>query len=240
MMELRYLADRAVHVAAEPAHPRQLGRRAGTSCVAGRGVRDGQGARHLQPPRRRLTSARRPTRARRGAGPPGSCRPGQRAPSCCPDASACRSTSSASCWAMRALARRGTLAADAVVLFAGRERDALTSALVRRLAARPAARGRGALSRRGEGHPVALLGVGPSGDAVAVRGARQRGAGRVRRRAAGHPLARRQRRRIVRPGETGWEVPTGRHAPLVRALEEALATPADRLARDGAGRRAPT
>ena len=38
---------------------------------------------------------------------------------------------------------------------------------------------------------------------------------------------------IVRPGETGWEVPTLRHAPLVEALEAALATPADRLAEMG-------
>jgi glycosyltransferase involved in cell wall biosynthesis len=43
---------------------------------------------------------------------------------------------------------------------------------------------------------------------------------------------------IVRSGQSGWEVPTGRHAPLVRALEEALATPADRLRAMGTAGRA--
>jgi len=43
---------------------------------------------------------------------------------------------------------------------------------------------------------------------------------------------------IVQPGETGWEVPTLRHQPLVDALEAALATPADRLAEMGRAGRA--
>jgi len=33
---------------------------------------------------------------------------------------------------------------------------------------------------------------------------------------------------IVAPGETGWEVPTGRQAPLVEALAEALAASPER------------
>ena len=37
----------------------------------------------------------------------------------------------------------------------------------------------------------------------------------------------------MRPGETGWEVATGRHGQLCRALEEALATPPSRLAEMG-------
>jgi glycosyltransferase involved in cell wall biosynthesis len=42
---------------------------------------------------------------------------------------------------------------------------------------------------------------------------------------------------IVQPGATGWEVPTLRHAPLVEALEAALATTPERLAEMGrAGR----
>ena len=38
---------------------------------------------------------------------------------------------------------------------------------------------------------------------------------------------------IVQPGETGWEVPTGRHRPLCRALEETLATTPSRLSEMG-------
>ena len=36
---------------------------------------------------------------------------------------------------------------------------------------------------------------------------------------------------IVAPGETGWEVPTGRQGPLVDALAEALALPLERWRR---------
>jgi colanic acid/amylovoran biosynthesis glycosyltransferase len=38
---------------------------------------------------------------------------------------------------------------------------------------------------------------------------------------------------IVLPGESGWEIPTGRQGALVRALEAALATPEARLGEMG-------
>ena len=43
---------------------------------------------------------------------------------------------------------------------------------------------------------------------------------------------------IVVDGATGWEVPTLRHAPLVRALQAALAVPTDGLAAMGVAGRA--
>jgi glycosyltransferase involved in cell wall biosynthesis len=46
------------------------------------------------------------------------------------------------------------------------------------------------------------------------------------------------RHSIVVPGETGWEIPTLSHQPLVDALEAALATPAERLAEMGRAGRA--
>ena len=137
-------------------------------------------------------------------------------------------------WAMRALARRGRWPADAVVLLAGRERDRADSALVRRLARDPPPRRLGALPGRGQGRSFALLGVRPPAHAVALRGAGQRGARRVRGRAARDPVARRQRRRDRPPRRDRLG---GSHRPprrrSVRALEEALATPDERLAAMG-------
>jgi glycosyltransferase involved in cell wall biosynthesis len=43
---------------------------------------------------------------------------------------------------------------------------------------------------------------------------------------------------VVEPGESGWEVATGRHQPLVRALAEAVSLPAERLAEMGRRSRA--
>jgi glycosyltransferase involved in cell wall biosynthesis len=136
-------------------------------------------------------------------------------------------------WAMRALARRGAWPAEAVVLFAGRERDRGTSALVRRLAASPrlapAVRFLGAVNDVRALYWAADLLVMPSlfeGLAnAALEGC-----------AAGLPALLSHAANvdgIVEPGDTGWEVPTGRHGPLVRALAEALAAPADRLAEMG-------
>ena len=141
-------------------------------------------------------------------------------------------------WAMRALARRGRWPADAVVLFAGRERDRLTSALVRRMARDRrlggAVRFLGAVKDVRSLYWALDLLLMPSlyeGLANAALEACAAGLPAILSHAANVD-------EIVQPGTSGWEVPTGRHAPLVRALEEALATPGDRLREMGRAARA--
>ncbi len=140
--------------------------------------------------------------------------------------------------AMRALARRGKWPANAVVLFAGRARDKLTSALVSRSARRPelaaAVRFLDAVKDIRSLYWASDLLVMPSlyeGLAnAALEGC-----------AAGLPALLSHAANvdgIVQPGATGWEVPTLRHRPLVQALDEALATPAERLAEMGRAGRA--
>jgi glycosyltransferase involved in cell wall biosynthesis len=139
-------------------------------------------------------------------------------------------------WAMRALARRGRWPADAAVLFAGRERDRLTSALVHRLAAPlgGAVRFLGAVKDVRSLYWASDLLLMPSlyeGLANAALEACAAGLPAILSHAANVD-------EIVRPGESGWEVATGRHAPLVRALDEALGTSADALRAMGRAGRA--
>jgi len=140
--------------------------------------------------------------------------------------------------AMRAIARRGRWPKNAVVLFAGRARDKMTSALVRRLASgpelAPAVRFLDAVKDIRSLYWASDLLVMPSlyeGLANAALEGCASGLPAILSHAANVDV-------IVRPGETGWEVPTLSHAPLVRALEEALATPRARLAEMGRAGRA--
>jgi glycosyltransferase involved in cell wall biosynthesis len=132
-------------------------------------------------------------------------------------------------WAMRSLVRSGRWPSDAVVLLAGRERDRLTSGLVRWLAGDPqlavAVRFLGAVKDVRSIYWASDLLLMPSlyeGLPNAALEACAAGLPAILSHAANVD-------EIVRPGETGWEVPTARHAPMVRVLEEALLTPAERL-----------
>src|SRR5262245_49433963 len=128
-------------------------------------------------------------------------------------------------WALSRLARSGRLPADVVLLMPGRRSHALVDWLVRRLAARPELRGAVrvigtednmrelywasdllVLFSLWEGLPNVALEACASGlPAILSHAANLDG--------------------IIAPGETGWEVPTGQHAPLCDALEAALALP---------------
>jgi glycosyltransferase involved in cell wall biosynthesis len=136
-------------------------------------------------------------------------------------------------WAMRALARSGRWPADVLLLLAGRARDRGMTAWVRRLARDPrlgpSVRFLGAVEDVRSLYWASDLLLMPSlyeGLANAALEGCASGLPAILSRAANVDG-------IVRPGETGWEVPTGRHRPLVRALEEALAMPAARLAAMG-------
>ena len=105
------------------------------------------------------------------------------------------------------------------MLFAGRARDKLTSALVRRFAGRPdlasAVRFLDAVKDIRSLYWASDLLVMPSlyeGLANAALEGCAAGLPAILSHAANVDG-------IVRPGETGWEVPTLRHAPLVEALE---------------------
>jgi glycosyltransferase involved in cell wall biosynthesis len=141
-------------------------------------------------------------------------------------------------WAMRALARRGAWPANAVVLFAGRERDRGVSALVRRLARSPQlaphVRFLGAVKDVRSLYWASDLLVMPSlyeGLANAALEGCATGLPAILSHAANVDG-------IIVDGATGWEVPTLGHRPLVRALEAALAVPVDRLAALGRAGRA--
>jgi glycosyltransferase involved in cell wall biosynthesis len=134
---------------------------------------------------------------------------------------------------MRALARRGRWPSDAVVLFAGRERDRATSALCRRLARDPgiaaSVRFLGAVKDVRSLYWASDLLLMPSlyeGLANAALEGCAAGLPAILSHAANVD-------EIVRPGESGWEIPTGRQGALVRALEEALATAETRLGEMG-------
>jgi len=140
--------------------------------------------------------------------------------------------------AMRTLARRGKWPQDAVVLFAGRARDKLTSALVRRFARSPAlasaVRFLDAVKDIRSLYWASDLLVMPSlyeGLANAALEGCAAGLPAILSHAANVDA-------IVQRGATGWEVPTLRHAPLVEALEAALATTPERLAEMGRAGRA--
>jgi glycosyltransferase involved in cell wall biosynthesis len=120
-----------------------------------------------------------------------------------------------------------------LVLFAGRERDRATSALCRRFARDPriaaSVRFLGAVKDVRSLYWASDLLLMPSlyeGLANAALEGCASGLPAILSHAANVD-------EIVRPGETGWEVSTGRHGALVRALEEALATPAARLGEMG-------
>jgi glycosyltransferase involved in cell wall biosynthesis len=141
-------------------------------------------------------------------------------------------------WAMRALARRGAWPASAVVLLAGRHRDPATSALVRRLAKNPLlapqVRFLGAVKDIRSVYWASDVLVMPSlfeGLANAALEGCASGLPAILSHAANVDA-------VVEPGESGWEVATGRHQPLVRALAEAVSLPAERLAEMGRRSRA--
>jgi len=140
--------------------------------------------------------------------------------------------------AMRALARRGAWPKDVVVLFAGRERDRLTSALAHGLARHPSLEGAvrflGAVKDIRSLYWASDVLVMPSlyeGLANAALEGCASGLPALLSRAANVDS-------IIRPGETGWEVPTLRHRPLVAALADVVVTPSQRLAEMGRAGRA--
>jgi glycosyltransferase involved in cell wall biosynthesis len=131
-------------------------------------------------------------------------------------------------WALERLARDGRLPSDVIVLLPGRGGAKWIGRWVARTAARPALRNVvrliGAesdmralywasdllvLSSLWEGLPNVALEASASGLPAILSHAANLDA-------------------IVAPGETGWEVPTGRQAPLVATLAEALALPRER------------
>ena len=116
-----------------------------------------------------------------------------------------------------------------MVLFAGRERDRGTSALCRRLARDPRIAGSvrflGAVKDVRSLYWASDLLLMPSlyeGLANAALEGCAAGLPAILSHAANVD-------EIVRPGDSGWEIPTARQGALVRALEEALATPDARL-----------
>ena len=140
--------------------------------------------------------------------------------------------------AMRALARRGAWPKDVVVLFAGRERDRLTSALAHGLARHPSLEGAvrflGAVKDIRSLYWASDVLVMPSlyeGLANAALEGCASGLPALLSKAANVDS-------IIRPGETGWQVPTLRHRPLVAALADVIVTPSQRLAAMGRSGRA--
>jgi glycosyltransferase involved in cell wall biosynthesis len=136
-------------------------------------------------------------------------------------------------WAMRALASRGRWPQDAILLLAGRARDRATTAWVRRLARDPrlgpSVRFLGAVEDVRSLYWASDLLLLPSlyeGLANAALEGCAAGLPAIVSHAANVDG-------IVRPGETGWEVPTGRRGPLCRALEAALAAAPEDLAAMG-------
>jgi glycosyltransferase involved in cell wall biosynthesis len=124
-----------------------------------------------------------------------------------------------------------------VVLFAGRERDRAASWLARRLAARPDVarhvRFLGAEKDIRSLYWASDLLVMPSlyeGLANAALEGVACGLPALLSHAANVDG-------IVRPGATGWEIPTANQAALAAALADALATPTARLAEMGRGGR---
>jgi glycosyltransferase involved in cell wall biosynthesis len=130
--------------------------------------------------------------------------------------------------ALSRLAKSGRLPEDVVLLMPGRRSHALVDRLVARLAARPELRGVVrvigtednmrelywasdllVLFSLWEGLPNVALEACASGLPAIVSHAANLDD-------------------IVAPGETGWEVPTGRQGPLVEALAQALALPRER------------
>ncbi len=141
-------------------------------------------------------------------------------------------------WAMRAMAKRGGWPSGSVVLFAGRERDRGTAALVRRLARDP----RIARSIRFLGAVKDVRSLYWASDLLLMPSLYEGLANAALEGcAAGLPAILSHAANvdgIVEPGRTGWEVPTGRPRPLERALTTALETSAAALAEMGRQSRA--
>jgi glycosyltransferase involved in cell wall biosynthesis len=140
--------------------------------------------------------------------------------------------------AMRRLVRAGKWPADAVVLFAGRERDRLTSAAVRRLARAPGLgdhlRFLGAVKDIRSLYWASDLLLMPSlfeGLANAALEGCACGLPAILSHAANVDG-------IVEPGATGWQVPTLSLGALRRTLEAALSVSAQELAEMGRRSRA--
>jgi glycosyltransferase involved in cell wall biosynthesis len=141
-------------------------------------------------------------------------------------------------WAVRRLVRAGKWPADALVLFAGRERDRLTSAAVRRLARDPDLGGQlrflGSVKDIRSLYWASDLLLMPSlfeGLANAALEGCACGLPAILSHAANVD-------RVVEPGETGWQVPTLSLGSLPRALAEALSLSAEELAEMGRRSRA--
>jgi UDP-glucose:(heptosyl)LPS alpha-1,3-glucosyltransferase len=139
-------------------------------------------------------------------------------------------------WAMRSLVRRGAWPENVVVLFAGRARDRLTTALCNRLL--EGAHLRGKVRVLGPVKDVRSLYwasdalVMPSlyeGLANAALEACACGLPALLSHAANVD-------RVIEPGRSGWEIPTGAHGALARALAELVSMPEAELA--AMGRRA--
>lgn len=135
--------------------------------------------------------------------------------------------------AMRRLLRLGLWPEGAVVLFAGRERDRATSWLVRRLAARADV----ARHVRFLGAEKDIRSLYWASDVLIMPSLYEGLANAALEGVAcGLPALLSHAANvdgIVRPGATGWEIPTGNQASLAAALAEVVATPADRLAAMG-------
>lgn len=150
-------------------------------------------------------------------------------------------------WAMRRLLRAGKWPADAVVLFAGRQRDRMTSALVRRLARDPRlgaqTRFLGAVKDIRSLYWASDLLLMPSlfeGLANAALEGCACGLPAILSHAANVDgiVEPGQAGQIGQAGQTGWQVPTLRLGPLARALDDALSTTPEALAEMGRRSRA--
>ena len=141
-------------------------------------------------------------------------------------------------WALRALARTGQLHDNVVVLFAGRERDRMSSLLSHWLASdrqlAPHIRFLGAQKDILSLYWASDVLVMPSlyeGLANAALEGCATGLPAILSHAANVDC-------IIQDGVSGWEVPTGAHYPLVTALAAALQMPPDDLQVMGAAARA--
>jgi glycosyltransferase involved in cell wall biosynthesis len=140
-------------------------------------------------------------------------------------------------WALRALARRGQLPEQTVVLFAGRERDRLPSALSHLLASDRQLTGR----IRFLGAQKEILSLYWASDVLVMPSLYEGLANAALEGcSAGLPAILSHAANIdgiIEDGISGWEIPTGRQQPLVSALQRALATSDDELQAMGAAAR---
>jgi UDP-glucose:(heptosyl)LPS alpha-1,3-glucosyltransferase len=140
-------------------------------------------------------------------------------------------------WALRALARRGQLPEQTVLLFAGRERDRLPSALSHLLASDRQLTGR----IRFLGAQKEILSLYWASDVLVMPSLYEGLANAALEGcSAGLPAILSHAANIdgiIEDGISGWEIPTGRQQPLVSALQRALATSDNELQAMGAAAR---